>query len=76
MGKFVVVLTEKAKADIVQHKKSGNKSNELTLRKDIHIILFYEDKQISFVGYIDGLPVINSKVSYCDEFITSVGQSN
>lgn len=28
MGKFVVVLTEKAKADITKHKKSGNKSNE------------------------------------------------
>lgn len=32
MGKFVVVLTEKAKADITKHKRSGNKSNEKKIK--------------------------------------------
>jgi toxin YoeB len=32
MGKFIVVLTEKAKIDIVNHKKSGNKSVERKIK--------------------------------------------
>jgi toxin YoeB len=32
MGKFVVVLTEKAKEDIARHKQSGNKANEKKIK--------------------------------------------
>jgi hypothetical protein len=32
MGKFIVVLTEKAITDIAKHKKSGNKSNEKKIK--------------------------------------------
>ena len=33
MGKFVVYLTQKAKDDNAKHKKSGNKSAEIKIKK-------------------------------------------
>lgn len=33
MGKFIVLLTQKAKDDIAKHKKSGNKASETKIKK-------------------------------------------
>lgn len=33
MGKFIVLLTQKAKDDITKHKKSGNKATETKIKK-------------------------------------------
>jgi len=33
MGQFVVYLTQQAKDDIAKHKKSGNKSAEIKIKK-------------------------------------------
>ncbi len=43
MGKFIVLLTQKAKDDLAKHKKSGNKASEKKLKR-IHPVFSFQTK--------------------------------